>query len=209
MNELKIKEYFENSQKEYNLAEFKENSCLENIQDKNKKLKDLEKDIELHNTAASFIQSIIETVCDSNLRKIETWINLGLKNIFDDQIIEFKINKAISRNTNIYSFIVLKDGIEGSINSFGGGVLCIISLILKVLFLEITKSAKLLVLDESLSFLSEQYIENCARFINTLVSEFKLNIILVTHQEKFKEHTSNIYEAKRKDNKTEFEKYVI
>lgn len=205
--DLKVNEFFEKKQKDFNYAEFKEIECLNSIKEKENKLDILTKKIELHNIASSFIQSIIETVCDSNLRKIEKWVNLGLSTIFDDQVIEFKINKTISRNVNLYSFTILKDGVEGSVNSFGGGVLCVISLILKILFLELTKSYKLIVLDESLSFLSVKYIENCSKFLNTLVDEFKITVILVTHQEKFMEFSNNIFEAKPRIGKTIFEKY--
>ncbi len=205
--ENKINDFFESKKKDFHHAEFKEKSCIETLQDKNKKLACLTSDIEIHGMASSFIQSIIDIVCDSNLRKIEKWVNLGLKNIFDGQVIEFKINKTISRNVNLYSFSILNNGIEGGINSFGGGVVCVISLILKILFLEITKSFKILVLDESLSFLSTKYIENCSKFINTLVNEFKLSVVLVTHQDQFKNYTSNIYEAKNKGTSTIFEKY--
>lgn len=169
-----------------------------------KNLEVLKKEIELHTIASNFLQSIIETVCDSNLRKIETWVNLGLKNIFDDQNIEFQIEKTIKRNVNTYSFNIVQNGVKGSKNSFGGGVLCIISLILKFLFIELTKSPKLLVLDESLSFLSEKYIENCAKFISILSQEFGITTILITHQDKFKEFANRTYLASKDSGSTKF-----
>lgn len=200
----KINQYILDSKKKLDLSEFKKNQIQNSLDNKIKNISSLKIDIENHNIASNFLQSIIESVCESNLRKIEKWVNIGLKNIFYDQQIEFRINKSIKRNINVYSLSLIKDGIEGNKNSYGGGVLCIVSLILKLLFLEITKSPKILVLDESLSFLSEKYIENCSKFINTLIQEFNLNVLLVTHQEKFKEYASNIYEAKNSNKSTKF-----
>ena len=199
-----VKSFLEKSKTDYDLSIHNENVLRLSLQNSNEDLIQLKKDIENHTIASTFLQSIIETVCESNLKKIETWVNLGLKRIFNDQIIEFKIEKAIKRNVNTYQLILLKDNIAGSKNSYGGGILCVVSLILKLLFLEITKSPKLLVLDESLSFLSEKYIENCSAFINILIKEFNLNVILVTHQEKFKEYASHVYEAKNMNNQTQF-----
>lgn len=199
-----VKSFLEKSKTDYDLSIHNENVLRLSLQKSNEDLIQLKKDIENHTIASTFLQSIIETVCESNLKKIETWVNLGLKRIFNDQIIEFKIEKAIKRNVNTYQLILLKDNIAGNKNSYGGGILCVVSLILKLLFLEITKSPKFLVLDESLSFLSEKYIENCSAFINILIKEFNLNVILVTHQEKFKEYASHVYEAKNMNNQTQF-----
>jgi len=205
--QFKMNSYLEEAKKAYSISEYKYNEAQTAFKTKQKELDQYKKDIELHTIASTFLQSIIETVCDSNLRKIEEWVNIGLKTIFEDQLVEFKIAKSIKRNLNVYSLVILKDGVEGSVNSYGGGILCVISLILKFLFLAITKSPKILVLDESLSFLSEKYIENCSKFINILVEEFGTTVLLVTHQEKFKDFASTIYEAKPIKKSTVFELY--
>lgn len=199
-----LKEALEKSKTQYDLAIHSESSLKKSLELSNSVLFQIKQNIENHTIASNFLQSIIETVCESNLRKIETWVNLGLKRIFHDQQVEFKIEKSIKRNVNTYQLTLSKDGISGNRNSYGGGILCVVSLILKLLFLEITKSPKILVLDESLSFLSEKYIESCSSFIKLLIKEFNLNVILVTHQEKFKEFASTIYEAKSINNQTQF-----
>lgn len=167
----------------------------------------LETKLERHNIAATYIQSVIDTVCDTNLRKIEHWVNTGLKDIFYDQEIVFKITKDIKYNKNVYSFLILNDGVEGTKESYGGGILCVIALILKVIFLNITQSKNILVLDESLSFLSKQYIENCALFIKMLTQEFKITVVLVTHQDEFLSYADTKWTAEKKNGSTVFSEY--
>lgn len=205
---LKLDSFLSESKSKLDISNYTIDQLVKSKDNQLSIIQSLKKNIELHTTASSFLQSIIESVCQKNIRKIEDFVNLSLKNIFNDQEITFRIDKSIKRNVNVYSFVLYKDGVEGSINSFGGGILCVVSLVLKILFIKLTKSFNLLVLDESLSFLSEGYLENCSKYIKTMTTDFNLNLILVTHQSKFKYYADNIYLAESLQNKTQFKKII-
>jgi ABC-type dipeptide/oligopeptide/nickel transport system ATPase subunit len=88
----------------------------------------------------------------------------------------------------------LQDNVRGSINSFGGGIIAVIAVVLKILFNIVTKRFPLLVFDETLSFLAVNYIPAMSEFLKTLSKEFNIPILLVTHQKEFAIAAENCFE---------------
>lgn len=143
--------------------------------------------------AGKAIQSIIERVSRSNIAQIESLVNDALDIIFHDQSIRFSVNSSEKRGTAAYTWTLTKDGIEGNINSFGGGVVAIPALVLKALSLVLSKRYPLLVLDESLSFVSAEYVPNVSDFLKQLSKQLGITVVLVTHQPKFSEAADLVY----------------
>lgn len=145
--------------------------------------------------AEKILQDVVEKVSKQNLLKIESFVNRALSLIFTDMNLSFKIEQDVKRGNNVYSFEILKDDIRGSIHSFGGGVIAVISVVLKILFNIVTKRFPLLVLDETLSFLAVNYIPAMSEFLKTLSKEFNIPILLVTHQKEFAVAADNCFEV--------------
>lgn len=162
----------------------------------------LKDNIKYHELASICIQELVDQVSTSNIERIEILVNSALASIFYDQEITFKIKQETKRNLNCYSFVTLKDGVEGSIHSFGGGVMAIEAMVLKILFNLLSKRYPLLILDESLSFVSEKYIEGTSKFIKELSEEFDIPIVLVTHQDSFESNADNSIHIQKENNKT-------
>ena len=153
--------------------------------------------------AEKILQDVVEKVSKQNLLKIEAFVNRALSLIFTDLNLSFKIGQEVKRGNNVYSFEICKDDIRGSINSFGGGVVAVIAVVLKILFNIVTRRFPILVLDETLSFLAVNYIPAMSEFLKTLSKEFNLPILLVTHQKEFAVSADNCYEVSlTKDNNT-------
>jgi len=144
--------------------------------------------------AEKILQEVVEKVSQQNLLKIEAFVNRALSLIFTDLNLSFKIGQDVKRGNNVYFFEILQDNVRGSINSFGGGIIAVIAVVLKILFNIITKRFPLLVFDETLSFLAVNYIPAMSEFLKTLSKEFNLPILLVTHQKEFAVSADNCLE---------------
>jgi ABC-type dipeptide/oligopeptide/nickel transport system ATPase component len=134
------------------------------------------------------LQRIVEVCGKRNVRKIEDLIDKIFSRTFYDKKLEFRIDTVVHRSVNVYKFTVIEDGlVEGLDNSFGGGVLAVLSVSLKAIFNLFTKRFPVLLLDESLSFLSEKYQAGFSALMKELAREFGLTVVLVTHQATFAE----------------------
>lgn len=145
--------------------------------------------------ALGIVQQLVDTVSAANIKRVEELVNSALKTIFFDLDLKFRIISEIKRNTVQNRIAIYHNDVEGNVNSFGGGVLAVVALVLKVLFNLFAKRYPLIVLDESLSFLSEKYIANASKFLKELSREFHMPVLLVTHQPLFTDAADLIYEV--------------
>ena len=59
----------------------------------------------------------------------------------------------------------------------------IIALVFKIIFVYLSGSQKTIVLDESLKFLSTNYLQTASNFLAEICSRLQMQLILVTHKE--------------------------
>jgi hypothetical protein len=177
-------------------------SIKEKITGIESKLKSHKDRIELMKMASILLQELVDKVSRQNINKIEGLVDSALKSIFYDQDLTFKINQAIKRNVNTYSFSILQDGEPGTIHSYGGGVVCVIAFVLKALTNILTKSFPLLLLDESLAFCSDKYIPTCSAFQKELTDEFNLIQLLISHKSKFGDYADRNFNVSKQGDKT-------
>lgn len=162
----------------------------------------IEKDLTLNKLATSVLQQLVDLVSKKNIEKIEDLVNMALRSIFYDMDLEFKINQTVKRNLNVYQITLCSGGVVGTISSYGGGVIAVVSMVLKVLFNLLSKRYPLLVFDESLSFLADKYIPNASKFFKELSGEFSLPILLVTHQTLFIQNAENTLSIDKREGRT-------
>lgn len=149
---------------------------------------------ELLQQAIVVVQQLVDRVSAQNIARVESLVNSALRTIFVDLDVEFRLISEIKRNQNTYRIAFFRDGVEGSIHSIGGGVAAVASVVLKLLFNRFARRFPLLVLDETLAFLSAQYIPACSRFLRELSAEFGMIFVLVTHQPRFAAAADLVYE---------------
>jgi len=139
------------------------------------------------------------------VRNIEAIVSEGLRTIFFDQNLSFKAEVSSKYNkVSVDFFICVGDpehgGIKGSpLDSFGGGPTSIASLILRILTLLRLRRKKLLLLDETLAAVSDDYIETTAKFLQKLAIVSGLTVLLVTHKAAYLEHAKTAYQGDSKE----------
>lgn len=131
--------------------------------------------------------------------QIESLVTKCLQFIFESNI-EFSIEIDELRNKANAEFYVISDN-DGFIVktkpelSRGGGVVDIVSLALRIAFLEIHKPTIQgpLILDEPAKHVSEEYIFNVGDFLKQTSEMFNRQIIMVTHNHHLSALSNNSY----------------
>jgi len=149
-------------------------------------------------------RALMDRMIMGQVQTIEMIVSEGLKTIFFDQDLSFKAEVSQKYNKISVEFFICqgdpeKGGIKGSpLDSFGGGPSSIASLILRILTLLRLKRKKILLLDETLAAVSDDYIETTGQFLQKLAETSNLTILLVTHKPAYLDHASLSYQGDSK-----------
>lgn len=157
--------------------------------------------IELLSKSSEAIRSILQNLVDDEKDGIRDIITEGLKAIYEDQDLSMRINTSVKRGKVNIDFNVY-DGlknVEGNIlDSFGGGVANIVSLLFRFITIMRLGLRKFIVLDESLLNISssgadDYYVDNTGKFLKSLCAKTGFDVLLVTHQPKFLDYADTAY----------------
>ena len=126
----------------------------------------------------------------------------ALTSIFEKNI-KFEIKLYSYRKEPAVDIMVIEDELEvDPQKSCGGGVNDIISLVLKVIFIYLKNSNRILILDESLKFLSRNYLEQASNFIRDISERMNLQIILVSHKPELEVGCDNLITIEKENNRS-------
>lgn len=159
--------------------------------------------------SVKLLQKLVEDKKQATVTKIEQLVSYGLQSVFEDDSYQFKIIDSIKRNQVDYEFIVTSDSNPSSegvdiMDSRGGGLVNIISMLLRVIMLILTDrtAERFLVLDEPFNNLSPIYHDNLVKLLKKLVAKLNFQILMVTHQRSLLELGDVVYEYKKKNKVT-------
>ena len=126
----------------------------------------------------------------------------ALTSIFEKEI-KFEIKLYSYRNEPAVDITVTEEDLEvDPQKSCGGGVNDIISLVLKIIFIYLKNSNRILILDESLKFLSRNYLEQASSFIRDISQRMNLQIILVSHKPELEVGCDNLITIEKENNRS-------
>jgi hypothetical protein len=158
---------------------------------------------------------LMDRMVMGQLQVIERVVTEGLKTIFFDQDLSFKAELSSKYNRVSADLFICqgdpeKGGIKGSpLDSFGGGPSSITSLILRVLTILRLKRRKLLLLDETLAAVSDDYIETTGQFLRKLSEAVDIPILIVTHKPAFLDHSATAYQGESKLSPTGKSQFMV
>lgn len=169
--------------------EGKKEKLVEQINESRQTLEKKLLEVELLEKVTILFQKTSEFAREQAKKQIETIVTKCLQYVFETNV-EFIIELDELRNKANAEFYVLND-IDGLIIktkpelSRGGGVVDIVSLALRIAFLQIHKPPIQgpLVLDEPAKHVSEDYIYNVGDFLKQTSEMFNRQIIMVTHNQ--------------------------
>lgn len=187
------------------------NDQLEKIE---KKLEDKEKYSEVLTQVSLLFQKTSEFAREQSKRQIEDTVTKCLQFIFETDI-EFLIELSEARSVPIAEFYVQSNYSEGySIKTKpeiarGGGVVDIISLALRIAFLQQNQPilSGPLILDEPGKHVSNDYNFNLGEFLKQSSNVFNRQIIMVTHNPHLSQISDKAFQVKNKKGISEVSVY--
>jgi len=163
-----------------------------------RELEGLEQEGELLEKVEATLQHIGSKILGQSTKTIDQLLTAGLRLIFEDQNLTFKTKVERFRGRTAVKFELYEGGHTAPLmDAYGGGVLVTAGVLLRVVTIMILGLKRVLILDESLAHLSEQYIPNASKLLQRLCSELDFAILMVSHQAAFAEHADRHYVAKR------------
>lgn len=177
----------------------KREKLLEQLKEYEEEIIELEKNIELLEKVSILFQKTSEFARNQAKSQIESLVTKCLQYIFESNI-KFTIEIEELRNkANAQFYVISEDGgLEIKTRpelSRGGGVVDIVSLALRIAFLQIHKPTIQgpLILDEPAKHVSEDYIYNVGDFLRETSEMFNRQVIMVTHNQHLSAISENSY----------------
>jgi hypothetical protein len=164
---------------------------------KNDELKDFkEQSLEIQKSKA-VLDELIKKFIGFQLDRIKEYVSYGLKTVISDQDITFDCQVTTKMNKPWVDLLTVnKQGIsENALEAFGGSVAQIESLILRVLAILQLKLYPILILDESLNAVSEDYLPATSILLKELTKQLGIKILLVTHNKAVLNEADRVYRA--------------
>ena len=133
--------------------------------------------------AVALIDKTIEVISANGINRIESTVTNGLRLVFADSDLAFKVIKKEGTRGNSYSLEVAQGEVHGPIlDTFGGSVANVVSFLLRVILIKRFHLAKFLVADESFNNVSSLHLPMVSQLLRTLASDGGYTIMAVTHQ---------------------------
>jgi len=189
---------------------YKEISILsKNYEENLKALKEKETkktiNIENHLRSLKILFILRTSKINEKREKILNMINLGCQDIFEKNyelkiVTTDEIEKSKIKEIK-YHIILFKDNLEIARNeklleASGGGVLSVISVLIKLVINLIYKKDKFFIFDEAMSQVSKQFQSRLSSFLQKFCEIQKVTLILITHMDGLASSADYIYNFK-------------
>lgn len=158
----------------------------------------LEQEVGLLGLTEAALIALLQQTSSANLQAIEALVTSGLQAIFEDLALTFHFDVDQTRGQQSLTPTIASHGIvEGPLlDSHGGGPAQVVALLLRLLTVHRLGLFPLVVLDESLNMVSDQYIDATTLFLQGLCARLGLTLLVVTHKRRFAEGATRAYEIR-------------
>lgn len=171
-----------------------------------KEFEELTKEVGIISETESLLHVISTQILGESTSTIDKLVTAGLQLVFEDQNLTLETEMLPSRGKTAIRFKLAENNETAPIkDSYGGGVLALVGVLLRVTTILVLDLKRFLVLDESLSHVAAQYVHPTSKFLKKLCEDLGFEIVMVTHQPEFAEYADKHYEAKRVRGKTVIE----
>lgn len=172
----------------------------------------LEGEEELLSLVSALFRGLIDQEVTEGVKAVETLQTEGLQAVFDDQDLSVKANIEEMRGKVAVELVTRQkksngDVIEGiAKDDFGGSVLTVQSVLLRIIIMLRRGLRPLLLLDESLPAFDSNYITNMGKFLSELCRRLDIDILMVTHNPALFDAADRSYRIVRKGGESKFER---
>lgn len=171
--------------------------CEETLDKLSEEYKTLTENVTLLERSKPFIDDLIDKFSESSLKKLEDLLTLGLSRIFYDRDYRVEI-KVTEKRSNKCADIYLIDSGHSFLmkdSCVAGGILVVVGFLIQAFYVANLDVAKIMFLDEALSNISTQYLDNFFSFVHELSVQIGLSVVLITHDTRFLEYADRLYKV--------------
>lgn len=181
----------------YNSVKDSYQNTIESLQQLEEEYTKLSDNKSLLERSKPFIDDIIEKFSESSLKKLEDLLSLGLQRIFQDRDYKVEIKVSEKRASKCADLYLIDNGHPFLMRDscVAGGILVVVGFLIQAFYVANLDIAKILFLDEALSNISTQYLDNFFAFVKELSLKIGLTVILITHDTRFLEYADRIYKV--------------
>jgi DNA repair ATPase RecN len=156
--------------------------------------------VEKLSKTGELLRLLMDKLVMDQVKAIESIVTEGLKSIFFDIDLSFQAEVGQSRGKVSIDLLVKRtqndiEIVGPPLETTGGGVSSIASLTLRLLALMRLKKFPVLFLDETLSAVSDYYVDQTGQFLRKLSETTNIPILLVTHNQAFLDHAKSAYQG--------------
>lgn len=154
---------------------------------------------------ADLFRVLIDREVVDNAKTAESLLTEGLKAVFDDMDLSVRSEVEVQRgkvSVDFYTVQTQPNGVKteaAGTDAYGGSVSVVQSVLLRVVVTMRRGMRPLLLLDESLGAVAEQYVPRVGQFLRLLSERVGMDILAVTHNPVLVEAAHKAYRI-RKDN---------
>lgn len=144
-----------------------------------------------------YIDDIIDKFSETSLKRLEELLTLGVSRIFQDRDYRVEIKVSEKRSSKCAELYLIDGGHAFMMRDscVAGGILVVVGFLIQVFYVANLDVSKTLFLDEALSNISTQYLDNFFSFVKELSEQIGLTVILITHDNRFLEYADRIYKV--------------
>lgn len=170
------------------------------LKSKQAEVQDLTGQIEKLSKVGELFRLLMDLLVDKQVRVVEGVVSEGLQSIFHDLNLSFEAEVGVRSNKVSVDFYMRQGAKDATVShrgrpleAFGGGPSSVASLVLRILTVLRLKRYPVLVLDEALGAVSDEYTDQTGRFLASLSEKMGIDVLLVTHKQAFLEHADVAY----------------
>ena len=181
----------------YNSLKEAYNSTLSSLEKLNKEQQSFVQNKAILDETKPYLDDIITRFSESTLKKLESLLTLGLKSIFTDRDYSAEIRVSEKRSAKCAEIYLIDSGHPFLMrdSSVAGGILVVVGFLIQAFYVANLDVAKVLFLDEALSNISSQYLDNFFSFVKELSQRIGLVVILITHDTRFLMYADRLYKV--------------
>lgn len=160
---------------------------------------DLNEERKLIESTCEVLRSLLDKYSTQNIKLLKDLLNKGVSSIFHDRDYSIDLDIYDTKMKKAKLFLVENvngDTIKSEIsNSVGGGIRVVVSFIFRIFLIKVYGKRHFVLLDESFTDVSEEYIPNFMEFMKYLVDKMGFNFLWITHDERIMNYGTRVYQA--------------
>lgn len=184
------------------------------VSDTQKQIKNLDNLVEQLDLCSAVIRSMIDKEIMDGVQAIESLQTEGLRVVFHDQKIKVRTEVDIQHGKVSVAVVTSQERTDGvviegdSTKGFGGAVVTVQSILLRLAIILRRKMRLVMFLDETLPAFDGKYVHNMGKFLKVLCERTGVDILLVTHNTSLVDAADIAYKIKSDGTTSSFQRIV-